>query len=131
MRTIRSARYIKVNNQIFLTPPVKKTTLYEFENENIRISIEIYFNKENQLIFDGYDRGKSVKDSWGDSDYEYTYTIEPEEVNKFYPIFNLKDGDRAGLLKSIQNSFSVNEAYSLFGKFMNDNNILYNSFTWS
>ena len=95
------------------------------------LHIEIYFNEENQLIFDGYDIGKSVKDCWGDSDYEYCYTIEPNEIDKFYTIFNLKKGDRAGLLKSIQNDFSVNEAYSLFGKFMKDKNILYNSSTWS
>ncbi len=39
---------------------MEKITLYEFESPNIKISMKIYFNKENNLIFDGYDIGKTV-----------------------------------------------------------------------
>lgn len=92
--------------------------------------MEIYFTEKNQLYFDGYDIGEFVEKTWGDSDYEYTYTIEPEEVNKFYPIFNLETGDKSGLLQSLKDRFSVNEAYSLFGDFMKANDIKYESFTW-
>lgn len=108
-----------------------KVILYKLDRTDIRISMEMYFNKEGQLIFDGCDIGKTVDDCWGDSDYEYTYTIEQEEVKKFYPIFNLEAGDKTGLLNSIQKKFSVNEAYSLFGEFMDKNNIVHNSFIWS
>ena len=107
-----------------------KVILYKLDRTDIRISMEMYFNKEGQLIFDGCDIGKTVDDCWGDSDYEYTYTIAPVEVEKFYPIFNLKVGDKTGLLHSIQNNFSINEAYSLFGEFMDKNNIIYDSFTY-
>jgi hypothetical protein len=106
-------------------------TLFKLEREDIKISMEIYFNDKGQLYFDGYDIGKSVEDYWGDSDYEYTYTVEPAEIEKFYTIFNLKSGDRKGLLQEIKKRFSVNEAYSLFGKFMDDHKIKYESFTWT
>lgn len=110
---------------------MEKITLFYLENPGIKISMEIYFNEKNQLYFDGYDIGEFVEKTWGDYDYEYTYTIEPEEVNKFYPIFNLRAGDQPGLLQSLKERFSVNKAYSLFGDFMKDNDIKYESFTWA
>lgn len=110
---------------------MEKVTLFYLERSDIKISIEIYFTDKGQLYFDGYDIGKSVEDVWGDSDYEYTYTIEPDQVERFYEIFGLEYGDRSGLLQAIKNRFSVNEAYSLFGEFMNENDIKYESFTWT
>ncbi|MCK9411460.1 MAG: hypothetical protein M0Q53_04105 [Prolixibacteraceae bacterium] len=110
---------------------MEKVTLFYLENSNIKISMQIYFNEKNQLYFDGYDTGKFVEETWGDSDYESIYSIEPEEVNKFYPIFNLSDGDRSGLLQAIKKEFSVNKAYSLFGEFMQAHNIKYSRFTWT
>jgi len=114
-----------------MNPEIEKVTLYYLERPDIKISMQIYFNEKGQLYFDGYDIGKTVEEVWGDSDYEYTYTIESKEVNKFYRIFNLKTGDKSGLLQAIKNRFSVNEAYSLFGNFMEENDIKYESFTWS
>jgi hypothetical protein len=108
----------------------ERVTLYNIETDEIKISMEIYFNDKHELIFDGYDIGKKVEELQGDSDYEYSYTILPKEVNKFYSIFGLQIGDESGLLKEIQKRFSVNEAYSLFGEFMKKNQIQYESFTW-
>lgn len=110
---------------------MEKITLFYLERPDIKISMEIYFNEKNQLFFDGYDIGEFVEKTLGDSDYEYTYTIEPEEVNKFYAIFNLRAGDKSGLLQSLKDRFSVNEAYSLFGNFMKANDIKYEGFTWT
>ena len=61
---------------------MKRITLYKYKDDKIKISMELYFNENDQLIFDGYDIGERVKEYWGDSDYEYTYTIEPAEVKK-------------------------------------------------
>ena len=110
---------------------MEKVTLFYLERPDIKISMQIYFNDKDQLYFDGYDIGKSVEEIWGDSDYEYIYTIEPEEVNKFYNLFSIRDGDKSTLLQEIKNRFSVNKAYSLFGEFMRENNIKLNSFTWT
>lgn len=110
---------------------MEKVTLFYLERPDIKISMQIYFNEKDQLYFDGYDIGKSVEEIMGDSDYEYIYSIEPEEVNKFYQIFNLKTGDKSGLLQAIKKEFSVNKAYSLFGEFMRENNIKFSSFTWT
>jgi len=109
---------------------MEKVTLFYLENSNIKISMQIYFNEKGQLYFNGYDTGKFVEETFGDSDYEYIYTIEPEEVYKFYPIFNLKDGDKPGLLQAIKKEFSVNKAYSLFGEFMLTHDIKHQRFIW-
>ena len=104
--------------------------MFYLERPDIRISMQIYFNGNDQLYFDGYDIGKTVEEAFGDSDYEYDYTIEPEEVNKLYQIFGLNPGDKSGLLQCIKNRFSVNEAYSLFGNFLTAHKILFKGFTW-
>lgn len=109
---------------------MEKVTLFYLENSNIKISMQIYFNEKDQLYFDGYDTGKFVEETFGDSDYEYIYTIEPEEVYKFYPVFNLQEGDKSGLLQAIKKEFSVNKAYSLFGEFMLAHDIKHQRFIW-
>jgi len=105
--------------------------LYFFQDEGIKISIELYFNEHNALILYGYDIGKSVEEFWGDSDYEYSYTIQPKEVEKLYALFEVSSGDKAGLLEAIRARFGVNEAYSLFGAFMTEHDVQFEAFTWS
>ena len=124
---LKSKRNRRVNAP---THAMEKVTLFYKKNSNIKISIQIYFNEKDQLYFDGYDTGKFVEETMGYSDYEYIYTIEPEDIHKFYSVFNLKDGDKSGLLQAIKKEFSVNEAYSLFGKFMLAHNIKHQRFIW-
>ena len=110
---------------------MEKIILYKKERPDIKISMEMYFNEEGQLIFDGYDIGKTVKDWWGDSDYEYSYTIEAAEVEKLYTLLNIASPDRHSLLKEIKKRFGGNKAYSKFGDFMTENDIDYTAFTWT
>lgn len=110
---------------------MEKVTLFYLENADIKISMQLYFNEKDQLYFDGYDTGKSVQETWGNSDYEYNYTIEKEELNKFYQIFNLKNGDKSALLQVLKKGFSTNKAYTLFGEFMHAHNIKYKRFLWT
>jgi hypothetical protein len=109
---------------------VEKVTLFHLENPGIKISMQLYFNEQNQLIFDGYDIGKSVEAAFGDSDYEYLHTVQPAEVSKFYPLFDLAADDKAALLQALKARFSVNEAYTLFAEFMKKNDIQFTSFVW-
>ncbi len=110
---------------------MERIELFKFENPRIRISIELYFNEKGQLIFDGYDIGKQVEDSWGDSDYEYSYTIEPLFVERLFSILDVPVGDRYALLLELKKRFGNNKAYSQFGNFMKENNIEFRSFTWT
>src|ERR1700712_5027597 len=104
-------------------------SLFYLEQPDIKISMDLYFTEKNQLFFDGYDIGKAVEKHWGDSDYEYTYTIEPEEADKFYPLFNVAVGDRQALLQALKEHFGGNRAYSLMREFMKANDIKFDAFT--
>jgi hypothetical protein len=110
---------------------MERVTLFSLETADIRISMQLYFNEERQLIFDGYDSGKTAERAFGDSDYEYTYTIESGEVDKMYKVFNLETNDRSGLLTALKEQFGVNEAYSLFGEFLTENAISFSAFSWA
>lgn len=109
---------------------MEKVSLYQEVRPDIKISMLIYFNTEGQLIFDGYDVGKRVKEIHGDYDYEYTYTIEPAEVEKLYSLLEVENSDQHALLLEIQKRFQGNDAYSKFGRFMKEKGIDYSSFIW-
>jgi hypothetical protein len=110
---------------------MEKVILFKEERLDIKINIEIYFNDQGQLILDGYDIGKTVENCWGDSDYEYSYTIEPDEVAKLYTLLEVPNLDKQLLLLEIKKRFGGNDAYSKFGDYMNQNNIDFNAFTWT
>jgi len=107
-----------------------RITLYKEVRPDISIRMELYFTDQGQLLFDGQDIGKAVEAYWGDSDYEYTYTIEPPEVEKLFSLLNIPGRDRKTLLQELKNRFEGNGAYSEFGKFLKENNIKYSGSTW-
>ena len=61
---------------------MEKIVLFKLKRSDIKISMEIYFNIKGQLIFDGYDTGKTVDDWWGDSDYEFWRTYKSDQFGK-------------------------------------------------
>jgi hypothetical protein len=105
-------------------------TLFRLENPGIKVTVEARFDDEN-LIIDGYDIGETVKKYWGDSDYEYTTTIRAGEVVKLYPLFNVKAGDKTGLLQAIAAEYNDNSCYSNFRAFLDRNGVKYESFSWT
>jgi hypothetical protein len=110
---------------------MERIVIFKLERPDIKISMEMYFNEKGQLIFDGYDIGKSVDDCWGDSDYEYGYMIEAVEVDKLCSLFGIENSNRHSLLVELKKRFEGNKAYSEFGDFMTQNNIDYTGSTWA
>ena len=105
-------------------------TLYHLESEEIKIDVEARFEGD-ALVIDGYDIGKSVKEYWGDSDYEYTVTVPPEGVLMLYPLLQVEEDDKQVLLNEIANRFHTNTCYSDFRNFLDDNQIPCSGFTWA
>ena len=63
---------------------MNKIVIYDYKSgkdEQHTLSVEIRDNGD--LVFDGYDCGQSVKDWFGDFDFEYWTTIENHNVPKF------------------------------------------------
>jgi len=104
-------------------------TLFELRNEDIRISIEAYFERD-VLVIDGYDIGKTVKEYWGDSDYEYLIRIPPAGVDFLYNHLGLFSGDRLALLHALARQYHTNSCYSDIRKLLDDHQVKYEGFTW-
>ena len=105
-------------------------TLYHVEREDIKIHIVARF-EEDKLIIDGYDIGKTVKEAWGDSDYEYVMTINQGSLPPLYRLLGVETGDRKALLKAIAERFHGNKCFSALGDFLDQNNIEHETFTWT
>ena len=107
-----------------------KITLFHFERPDIKVTIEAYFRDE-WLMVEGYDIGKRVEEWWGDSDYEYAVGVNPGELKKLYPILNVKEGDKEGLLRAIAARYNTNSCYSEFLNLLNENGIKGETFSWT
>jgi hypothetical protein len=105
--------------------------LFSLTNDTIKVTVEAYFNVTGSLVIDGYDIGKKVEEYWGDSDYEYSSTVAPDEVKKLYALFQLKDGEQQELLLAIQARFNTNTCYSELQNFLDVNKIKYEGFSWT
>ncbi|HRI80108.1 MAG TPA: hypothetical protein PLR06_11285 [Cyclobacteriaceae bacterium] len=105
-------------------------TLFELKTEDIRISIVAYFEK-GTLVVDGYDIGRTVKEYWGDSDYEYLIKIPDAGVEFLYSHFSIWRGDQQSLLNELARRFNTNTCYSDIQKLLDDHNIKYEGFTWA
>jgi hypothetical protein len=109
---------------------MNRITLFSHKNSGISISMVLYFNEKDQLVFEGYDIGPTTEDFLGDSDYEYGFTIEPEEVRKLYKLLDVKTGDRGALLQEMKKRFAGNHAYSQLTEFLGENGIDFLSSSW-
>ncbi|AWH85243.1 hypothetical protein HYN59_08980 [Flavobacterium album] len=109
---------------------MEEVSLYYEKRPGITISIKMYFDKEGLLRFDGYDFGALVEELKGNDDYEYCYTIQPGEFAKLYTAFGILGNSRIALLEAIREQFSVYDAFTKFGKFMDANRVEYSRFTW-
>jgi hypothetical protein len=105
-------------------------TLYHLKREDIKINIVARF-EDDDLIIDGYDIGKTVKDAWGDSDYEYVMTIPVKSLPQLYRLLGVEVGDRKALLGALAKRFTGNKCFSAIGDFLDQNNIEHKTFTWT
>lgn len=104
--------------------------LYNYKTTEISVTIEASF-KDDKLIIEGYDIGKRVEECWGDSDYEYSLTIQGNEVVKLYHLLQVKEGDRESLLKVVAGKFNTNSCFSDFRDFIDRNGIKSEGFSWT
>jgi hypothetical protein len=103
--------------------------LYHFAGDDIKVTVEAKFQGES-LIIDGYDIGKRVEEYWGDSDYEYTTTIQEAGVMLLYDLLNVKRGEKTALLNELSKRYNTNSCYSEIQKLLDDNKIPYEGFSW-
>jgi hypothetical protein len=107
---------------------MKSVVLFSMQTEGIKIIVEAYFDATNNLVIDGYDIGKTVEEYWGDSDYEYSTTIKPDEVKKLCTALNLDSRDE--VLSYLQFHYHANDCYSKIQALLDQLKIQSESFSW-
>jgi len=127
--------YLRCNVRIYdlytqLTYMENSITLYDIKSPDIHVNIEARFDK-GDLIIDGYDIGKTVKEAWGDSDYEYILTIRKPEVARVFEALNISFGEQVMLLQALAGRFNDNYCFSNIEKFLTENGIKHERFTWT
>jgi hypothetical protein len=103
--------------------------LFSLNNDNIRITIEASFTSAGELLVEGYDVGKTVKEYWGSSDYEYSFTVSPEELIKVYTAAQLPPEPQQ-LLEYLQQHFNTNTCFSDIRNWLDKNNVYHEGFSW-
>lgn len=105
-------------------------TLFHHRNEAIKITVEAGFDGE-ALCIEGYDIGQRVDEYWGDSDYEYTTTVKPEDVPRIYESLEVSIENKDALLSAIASRFHSNTCYSEIQQWLDDHKIPYEGFSWA
>ena len=105
-------------------------TLYKFKGDGISVSITAGF-ENGDLIVEGYDIGKVVEECWGDSDYEYSITVEKENVVLLTRALGIHTQNEREILQAIAGRFNGNKCFSELGDFLSENNIEYKGFSWT
>ena len=107
-----------------------KTTFYHFEDEAIIVDVKVALNNE-ELIFDGFDYGKKVKDSRGVSDeYEYSLSFDKENTRKFFELLGVSDKGDDDKLAVLKKKFGENGSISVIKEYCDNNGIETKFFSW-
>jgi hypothetical protein len=109
---------------------MNRVVLFHLKDENISITIEAYFDEVGALVVEGYDIGKTVEEYWGDSDYEYSIKVSPEELKKLYVLLKLEPHSGEALLTYLQENYKTNTCYSDLRTFLDRNGIRHEGFSW-
>jgi hypothetical protein len=109
---------------------MNKITLFQLLTENIKVTVEAYFDGHGNLVVEGYDIGKTVKEYWGDSDYEYSVTVPSEELKKLYSLLGLPGDDKSGLLTRLKEKYHSNTCFSEIRDLLDKNDIRSEGFSW-
>ncbi len=104
--------------------------LFTHKGPDIKIEIRALFENEDLLI-DGYDIGKKVKEALSDSDYEYQLRVKAEHLLRLYETLNVKPGNKEKLLEELKSRYHTNSCYSDISKFLHHHNIPTEGFSWT
>ncbi|MGA9771285.1 MAG: hypothetical protein WBV94_19780 [Blastocatellia bacterium] len=58
---------------------IKEITIASYKTEEISVHVVAKIDDEENLVLEGYDIGRYVKEHWGDSDYEYWLRVARDD----------------------------------------------------
>jgi hypothetical protein len=123
----RFGRFINIASAM----PSQRITLYHYESPRLKVDIVIYFDHAGNLKVDGFDIGKTVEESLGDSDYEYILTVAAASQTALNTALGLPvSAAESETLQKIAQRFNTNECFSEFQTFLDAAAIPYTTFFW-
>jgi 6-pyruvoyl-tetrahydropterin synthase len=108
-------------------------TLFKKESPEITIEIQVKITEEGDLIVDGYDAGKLVKELKGDYDYEYYITVKKQDKELFIQKLNEQKSPIThdeDLLNWLVDNYSNNYAFSSIQTLLKQLDIKHETFYW-
>jgi hypothetical protein len=66
--------------------PLTALILQNRVSENVSVYLEARIDPEGDLLLSGHDVGRTVKECWGDSDYEYFLEVKKADKEKVPPL---------------------------------------------
>ncbi|MBL7864238.1 MAG: hypothetical protein JNK10_05140 [Cyclobacteriaceae bacterium] len=106
-----------------------EATLFHEEREDIKIDIVARFEGD-VLVIDGFDIGKTVKDYWGSSDYEYNMRIHPTGVAILAGHLGVAPEEKERILSALASQYNTNSCFSELEKLVDRLKIPHESFKW-
>lgn len=66
--------------------PLTAIVMQNWASEDVSVYLEAHINPEGDLVLSGQDIGRTVKECWGDSDYEYFLDVKKADKEKIPPL---------------------------------------------
>ena len=76
----------------------KGLVLCNYHDERINIHVQADL-QNGKLTLAGHDFGKTVEGVWGDSDYEYWYSLDRENTKKLLAVIHGEEDPKAAVLR--------------------------------
>ena len=67
-------------------------------NDRVEVHVTVSLT-DGKLTFSGQDLGDFVEETWGDSDYEYWYSLDEANTEKLFSVIHGEQNPEAALLK--------------------------------
>jgi hypothetical protein len=87
--------------------------------------------RDGGLLISGQDLGPDVEEFWGDSDYEYFYSLTLDDTRKLHDLLKTDSKQDIGLLELIKLYFSDLDGCDNFKKYCDQHDIQYSFFNYA
>ena len=99
--------------------------LCNYKDTGIEVHVHAFIS-DGQLKIEGQDLGKTVSAFWGDSDYEYFYSLSKEDTRIIHKLLSEGSTSQGNLLELIKINFSGVDGCRRFRAFCDKHLIKYN-----
>lgn len=107
-----------------------KINFYHYEDKEITINTDVIL-EDGELLFDGFDYGKRVKELRGiSSEYEYKLSLDQKSTTKLFEVLGVADKTDEQKLSALKEKFGEHGRTSDIQDFCDGHGIKTKFFCW-